>query len=111
VVGYDAVGIIAESLTAMDRLATPLVSGTAGLSHRCRNPKSHTPVDTALTALVMLIIGVEDVDVIAQEARLFSTRMRNQGLRLIEFQFQFVTQERGNCLFDFLSFGFWSDEP
>jgi hypothetical protein len=61
--------------------------------------------------MVMLIVGVESVDFIPQEARPLTPRVRNERLGLTEFQFQFVTQERGNCLFDFLGFGFWSDEP
>jgi hypothetical protein len=60
--------------------------------------------------MVVLIIGVEDVDFIPQETRPFIPRVRNEGLGLTEFQFQCVTQERGDCLFDFLGFGFWSDE-
>jgi hypothetical protein len=61
--------------------------------------------------MVMLIVGVEGVDFIPQEARGFTTRVRNERLGLTEFQFQCVTQERGDCLFDFLGFGFWSDKP
>jgi hypothetical protein len=44
VVGYDAVGIIAEPLRAMYWLAAPHVFGTTGLAHILRNPKSHTPL-------------------------------------------------------------------
>jgi len=46
--------------------------------------KSDTAVDTALTAMVMLVVGVEDVDFVPQESSL-SSRAGNERLFIAEF--------------------------
>ena len=57
------------------------------------------------------MVAVLDGDLVAEELRRAGTRVRDQGLGLRQFQFEVVTQELGEALFDLLGFGLGSDEP
>lgn len=53
--------------------------------HACRNAKSYTAVDTALTSVVMLIVSVEDVDFVSQKSSHLIASMDDKYLFITEF--------------------------
>jgi hypothetical protein len=54
---------------------------------------------------------VLDGDLVAEEGRCLGAGMRDQGLVLVEFQVEVVTQELGQALLDLLGFGLGPGEP
>jgi hypothetical protein len=54
---------------------------------------------------------VLDGDLVAEEGRCLGAGMRDQGLVLVEFQFEVVTQELGQALLDLPGFGLGPGEP
>ena len=62
----------------------PHVLHTVGVNHCDRYSQADRAVDTALTAIVMLLVGVEGVDFIAQEVGAFIAGVRNERLLFIE---------------------------
>src|ERR1700722_2480199 len=90
VLGHDAVSIVVEPLRHLDAK---------------RNPKADTAIDTALTAMVMLVVGMKNMDLITQKLSDFVPRMGNECLFVTELQLQFVTQKRGDLVLDFQCFG------
>src|ERR1041384_6946187 len=84
VLGHDAIGTVRDSLPEMARFPCPRVLRAVRGDDRRGYPQPERAVDTALTAMIMLLIGVEGMDLITQEVRFFMTRMRDEGLRFAE---------------------------
>jgi hypothetical protein len=58
--------------------------------HGARDTEANGPVDTPLTAMVLCIIGVQDVDVIPQERRRLIACVRAERLFLAQLSGQLV---------------------
>ena len=56
-------------------------------------------------------LAVLDGDLVAEEGRCAGSGVRDQSFVLVEFELEFITQERCEAGPDLLSFGFWSGEP
>jgi hypothetical protein len=56
-------------------------------------------------------LAVLDGDLVAEEGRCAGSGVRDQGFVLVEFELEFITQERCESGPDLLRFGFWSGEP
>jgi hypothetical protein len=73
-----------DSWHEMSGFSGPLVLRTVRVQDCARDPEADGAVDTALTAVVMVIIGVEGVDFIPQKLRLFIACMGNERLFLAQ---------------------------
>ena len=84
----DAVVVILGHSRPVDRLAVAQVESTLALHDIGGNPQSNPSVDDAVTMAVVLVIGVLDDDVVAEEARGLAGRVRDQRLLCGEFQLE-----------------------
>ena len=105
-VGADdqAVGQV-HQLGAPRGFAVRAVGGALGRDHRQRDAQPDHAVDGGPVAAVL------DGDLVAEEGRCLGAGMRDQGLVLVEFQFEVVTQELGQALLDLPGFGLGPGEP
>jgi hypothetical protein len=93
VLGNDTeVGILKPS-SLVDRFASPHVSGALLLDDIHGNLQPRGAVDTALTSMVMLVIGVQGKDLVAEESRRFHAGVGDQRLVYGEFEFEMISQE------------------
>jgi hypothetical protein len=110
VLGDDTeVGIMPPS-GQVDRLAATLVEGTFLANDLHGDLQSRCAIDAALTAVVMLAIGVQGDDLIAEESCRFRAGMGDQRLVLREFKLESALQELLQMLFDLLGFCPWTTE-
>ena len=63
-----------------------------------------------MTTMVVLLIGVQGNDLVAEEPCCFRSRMGNQRLLLGEFKFERVAQESLQLKLDLFGFSPWSTE-
>jgi hypothetical protein len=84
VLRHDAIDAVIDSLPEMSRFPGLHVLRAVSVNHYDRYPQANRAVDTALTPLVMLFIGVEGMDFVAQEVGPLFTRMRNECLLFTE---------------------------
>jgi hypothetical protein len=85
------------------------VGGTLGLDHIKRHAQPDLPVGRP-AAPGDFAVAVLGGDLVAEVSRCPGAGMRDQRLFLIEFQLEFITQERRQLIFDGLGFGFWPGE-
>ena len=90
VLGHDAVSIVVEPLRQINGFAVAHILGALRLFDARRYPKADTTIDTALTAIVMLVVGMKNMDLIPQKLGDLLPRMGNERLFVAELQFQFV---------------------
>src|SRR4051812_49190886 len=100
---------VVDEFLAMDRPSTTRV-GLASLPNGFRG---HFQCDLSVEATVppASLVLLEGADVVAEEARVLRSRMRDQGLRLGQLQPELVVQELANPSLDRLGLLPWPDEP
>src|SRR5712691_2689761 len=81
------------------------IRGAFRLDHRPGDAQPDRPVDMRAGLAVL------DGDLVAEEGRRACPGVREQGLLLVEFQPEIITQERREAGPDFLCFGFRPGEP
>ena len=64
VLGYNAIGIVIDALHKMDRFALSHILGALGLNDVCRHSQANSAVDASLSAMVVLVVGVECVNLV-----------------------------------------------
>jgi len=68
-------------------------------------------VDIAVTAMIALVVGVEDHDLVAEKPGGLRSPVRDQSLGLGQLQLELVTQEPSDLDFDLLCFPFGPVKP
>jgi hypothetical protein len=110
VLGHDAIRIIDCPLGKVDRFSASHVAGASVLYHSFRDTKADAAIDATVTSMVMLVISVQYLNFISQEASLVVPGVGDQGLFRAQIELQLISQERGELLFDLLGFILWSCE-
>jgi hypothetical protein len=90
-------------------LAVPQVGGTFRRDHITGDAQRDRAVDRPPTTGDLRVAALGD-DLVAEVSRRLGAGVRDQGLVVVEFQFEFVTQERRDLVFDLFGFGFRSGE-
>src|SRR5208283_2584653 len=93
ILGHDTEIRVMKPSSQLTRFASPLVSGTFRPDDIHGDLQSWCAIDAATTTMVVLLIGVQSNDLVAEEPCRLRSRMGNQRLLLGEFQFEQVTQE------------------
>ncbi len=93
----------------MPRFAVVPVGGTFGPDHLQRHAQRDLAVDRSL-ASGDLAVGVLRGDLIAEVACRPGAGVGDQRLVGVEFQREFVAQERCQLILDGLGFGLWPDK-
>src|SRR5436309_2481203 len=67
VLRYDAVGGIIDALCTMHWFASAHVLSTFGPDNFCRDSQARCSVDTSLSPMIMLFVGLQRLDFVSQE--------------------------------------------
>jgi len=95
---------IGDAFGAPDRLAVVQVGRALGADDAERHFQPDRRVDAAVTALIMLVIGVQDHDLIAEEPGSLRPPVSDQGLGCGQFQLELIMQELPDAGLDLLGF-------
>src|SRR5206468_1564920 len=74
VLSYNTVSTVVDSLGKMDRFSVPHIFGAVGLNDGRWNPQANSSLDTALTTIVMLVIGLQGIHLVAQHKLISQAR-------------------------------------
>jgi hypothetical protein len=93
VLGHDTEISVILSSSQPIRFAPPRVSGTFRSNDIHGDLQPWCAIDTAMTTMVVLLIGVQGNDLVAEEPCRLRSRMGNQRLLVGEFKSERVAQE------------------
>jgi len=110
ILGHDTEIRVMKPSSQLTRFASPLVSGTFRPDDIHGDLQSWCAIDAATTTMVVLLIGVQSNDLVAEEPCRLRSRMGNQRLLLGEFQFERVTQESLQLKLDLFGLLPWPTE-
>ena len=106
--------VIDRIVDALHPGSWPAVMAVAG-ALRPHNVRWHfqpdPSVDAAVTVLIALMVGLQDGDLIAEEACGLRPSVGDQRLWLREFQLEFIAQELAELGLDLLGLASWAGEP
>ena len=94
VLGDDAEVRFLSPCSQVDRFPRRMYRGAFLVDDIHGHLQSRCAVDAALTAMVVLAVGVQGDDLVAEETCRLRSRMRDQRLLLREFQLEVLVQER-----------------
>ena len=104
VLGHDTEISIVEPSSQPIRFASPCVSGTFRPDDIHGDLHDRLAIDAALTAMVVLLVGVQGHDLVAEESCCLRSRMGDQRLLPGEFELECVAEDPLQLLLDLLSF-------
>src|SRR4029077_11532962 len=110
VLGHDTEISIMEPSSQPIRFASPRVSGTFRPDDIHGDLQSWCAIDAATTVMVVLLIGVQSNDLVAEEPCRLRSLMGNQRLLVGEFKSERVAQEALQLKLDLFGFLPWPTE-
>src|SRR6266542_4244607 len=114
VLGHNAVGAVVEAWHQMHWLSVPHVFSTVGRNDVVWYAQADCAIDTALSALVVFVVGVEGMDVIAKKPCATRVSVGNQCFGVTQFQLEVGMEVVGKLVLNGLRCGFGageSDQP
>jgi hypothetical protein len=71
---YKTVGTVVDSLDKMGMFSVPHIFGAVGLNDGRWNPQANSSLDTALTRIVMLVIGLQGIHLVDRHKLIYDAR-------------------------------------
>jgi hypothetical protein len=94
----------------MHWFAVPHVFSTVGRNDVVGYSQADCAINTALSTLVVFVVGVEGMDVIAKKSRATRPSVGNEGFGITQFQLELGLEVVGKLVLNGLRFGFGTSE-